>query len=107
MGWIPLSPDGIALCHTCGVESRSEGEDIHGATRHGRQDVFPSPDDADPVSADVGSEGQYAPWLYVRNADNPVEEEKRFPSDEIVTFRAQVMRGLATYFPVHLQTLRL
>jgi len=70
-----------------------------GATRHGRQDVFPSSDDADPVNADVGSEGQFAPWLYVRNADSPVEEEKRFPNDESVTFRAQVDAWLGYLFP--------
>lgn len=30
MGWMPLSPDGIAMCHTCDVESTSEREGIHG-----------------------------------------------------------------------------
>jgi len=24
MGWMPLSPDGPAMCHTCGVESTGE-----------------------------------------------------------------------------------
>lgn len=30
MGWMPLSPDGIAMCHTRGVETQVEGEGIHG-----------------------------------------------------------------------------
>ncbi len=30
MGWMPLSPDGIAMCETCGVEAQAEGEGIHG-----------------------------------------------------------------------------
>ncbi len=30
MGWMPLSPDGIAMCHTRGVEAQAEGEGIHG-----------------------------------------------------------------------------
>ncbi|SEL47700.1 quinolinate synthetase, partial [Roseovarius azorensis] len=30
MGWMPLSPDGIAMCQACGVESQAEGEGIHG-----------------------------------------------------------------------------
>lgn len=30
MGWMPLSPDGIAMCHTCGVETQVEREGIHG-----------------------------------------------------------------------------
>ena len=33
---MPLSPDGIAMCHTCGVESSSEGEGIHGRGYHYR-----------------------------------------------------------------------
>jgi len=28
--WMALSPDGIAVCYTCGVESTSEREGIHG-----------------------------------------------------------------------------
>jgi hypothetical protein len=30
MGWMPLSPDGIAMCQTRGVEAQVEGEGIHG-----------------------------------------------------------------------------
>ncbi len=30
MGWMPLSPDGIAMCETRGVEAQAEGEGIHG-----------------------------------------------------------------------------
>jgi hypothetical protein len=30
MGWMPLSPDGIAMCQTRGVEAQAEGEGIHG-----------------------------------------------------------------------------
>ncbi len=70
-----------------------------GATRHGRQDVFPTPDEADPVHADVGSEGQFAPWLYVGNADDSVEQKRRFPNDTGVTFRAQVDAWLSHLFP--------
>lgn len=70
-----------------------------GATRHGRQDVFPLPDDAEPVNADIGSEGQFAPWLYVTNADNEVEQSRRFPHDDSVTFRAQVDAWLGHLFP--------
>ena len=25
MGWIPLTPDGIAVYHTCGVKTHGEG----------------------------------------------------------------------------------
>lgn len=30
MGWMPLSPDGIAMCRVCGVEIQAEGEGTHG-----------------------------------------------------------------------------
>jgi hypothetical protein len=30
MGWMPLTPYGIAMCHTRGVETQVEGEGIHG-----------------------------------------------------------------------------
>jgi hypothetical protein len=33
LGWMPLSPDGIAMGHSCGVENTSEGEGIHGTVR--------------------------------------------------------------------------
>lgn len=70
-----------------------------GAARHGRQDVFPSPDEAEPVHGDVGSEGQFAPWLYVGNADNLVERDRQFPGESAVTFRGQVDAWLGHLFP--------
>jgi hypothetical protein len=30
MGWMPLSPEGIAMCQACGVETQAEGDGIHG-----------------------------------------------------------------------------
>lgn len=69
------------------------------ATRHGRQDIFPSPDDADPVHADVGSEGQFAPWWYVRMADEQVDPARHHPDDPSITLRAQVDAWLGHLFP--------
>jgi len=69
------------------------------ATRHGRQDIFPSPDDADPVHADVGNEGQFAPWWYVRMADEQVDPVRRHPDDPSITLRAQVDAWLNHLFP--------
>src|SRR5690606_33391908 len=37
MGWMPLSPDGIAMCQTRGVEAQAEGEGIHGRSYHHRR----------------------------------------------------------------------
>jgi len=32
LGWMPLSPDGIAMCRGCGVETKVEGEGSTGTT---------------------------------------------------------------------------
>jgi len=37
MGWMPLSPDGIAMCQTRGVEAQAEREGIHGGNQHHRR----------------------------------------------------------------------
>lgn len=70
-----------------------------GASRYSQQEVFPAPDDADPVNGDVGNEGQFAPWLYVKFADNEVDELRRSPNETAVTFRAQVDAWLGHLFP--------
>lgn len=69
-----------------------------GATRETQSELFPSPDDADPVHADVGYDGRFAPWWYVRMADNSVPEQRRQPSDPSVTFRSQVDAWLGHLF---------
>ena len=37
MGRMPLSPDGISMCQTRGVEAQAEGEGIHGGGYHHRR----------------------------------------------------------------------
>src|SRR5690606_11911511 len=37
MVWMPLSPDGIAMCQTRGVEAQAIGEGIHGKGYHHRR----------------------------------------------------------------------
>ena len=39
---MPLSPDGIAMCQTRGVEAQAEGEGIHGRGYHHHLAVFAS-----------------------------------------------------------------
>lgn len=70
-----------------------------GATRGSRMDIHPSPDDAEPVHADVGFEGQHAAWWYVRTADDAVDPTRRHPDDERITVRAQVDAWLGSLFP--------
>jgi predicted ATPase len=106
---VALKADGISVCSPKEPvrmgpprgELRTAIADVIflGAARHGRQDVFPSPDEAEPVHGDVGSEGQFAPWLYVGNADNLVERDRQFPGESAVTFRGQVDAWLGHLFP--------
>ena len=70
-----------------------------GATRHTSMDVFPAPEGSDPVYADVGHEGQFAPWWYVRVADNRVRSSRRFPDEDSVTMRAHIDAWLNHLFP--------
>lgn len=70
-----------------------------GGTRNSQLDVYPSPDDAEPIHADVGFEGQYAAWWYARSADNEVPAARRHPEDPRITMRAQVDAWLGHLFP--------
>lgn len=70
-----------------------------GGTRNSQLDVYPSPDDAEPIHADVGFEGQYAAWWYARSADNEVPAARRHPEDQRITMRAQVDAWLGYLFP--------
>ena len=70
-----------------------------GATRTSETNVQPSPDDAEPVHADVGFEGQYAAWWYVRTVDDEVPAARRHPNDDRVTVRGQVDAWLDDLFP--------
>lgn len=46
------------------------------AVRAGTYDTFPSPEGSAPVHADVGVEGQYAPWWFERLGDEDVDEAR-------------------------------
>jgi predicted ATPase len=69
------------------------------AIRIGTADVFPSPDDPSPVNADVGIEGQFAPWWFQRLLDEDIDESRRHPSDEALTLRRQFNAWASQLFP--------
>jgi predicted ATPase len=70
-----------------------------GASRRCQIDIFPNPEDAEYVNADVGPEGEYAPWWYVQLADEEVQANRLNTSDSSRTVRGQVDAYLSTLFP--------
>ncbi len=69
------------------------------AIRIGTADVFPSPDDPSPVRANVGIEGQFAPWWFQRMLDEDIEEARKHPSDEALNLRRQFNAWASQLFP--------
>ncbi|TRZ49396.1 DUF3696 domain-containing protein [bacterium] len=69
------------------------------ATRIGTADVFPSPDGPALVHADVGTEGQFAPWWFQHLLDADIDESRRHPSDEALTLRRQFNAWASQLFP--------
>lgn len=62
-------------------------------------DVYPSPDNADITYADVGREGQYAPWWYEWAADEEIDESRRHPDEHALSLRRQMDAYLNDLFP--------
>jgi predicted ATPase len=69
------------------------------AIRIGTADVFPSPDDPSPVKADVGIEGQFAPWWFQRMLDEDIDESRKHPSDAASNLRRQFNAWASQLFP--------
>ncbi len=62
-------------------------------------DVYPSPGDVNVIHADVGSEGQYAPWWYAWAADDEIDRARRHPDEPVGSLRRQVNAYLNYLFP--------
>lgn len=69
------------------------------AVRIGTSDVFPSPEDPSPVHADVGEQGEYAPWWFQKFIDDEIEANRCHPSDFAKTLRRQVNAWASVFFP--------
>lgn len=61
-------------------------------------DTFPIPSYRLPAY-DVGSVGQFAPWIYSRIADDEVVEARRHPTEPGTSFRRQLDAYLGELFP--------
>lgn len=70
-----------------------------GAVRDPFGEGQPFPDNPSSVIGDVGTDGRYAAYWFVRQADEEVPEERRHPEDPRVTVRAQVDAWLSELFP--------
>jgi predicted ATPase len=83
---------------SCDLIKALEGAVSISAVRGGTADAFPAPDDAGLAHANVGSEGQYAPWWYARTADDEIEEVRRHPDEPASTLRRQIDAYLGELF---------
>lgn len=69
------------------------------ALRIGPADVFPSPEEPAPVHADVGVQGEFAPWWFQRFLDEEIDQSRCNPSDKAVTLRRQFNAWAGELFP--------
>lgn len=69
------------------------------AVRQGTEDVFPSPEDPSPVHADVGVQGELAPWWFQLLLDDEIDEARCNPSDQAKSLRRQFNAWANELFP--------
>ncbi|WP_019644446.1 AAA family ATPase [Novispirillum itersonii] len=69
------------------------------AVRTGLSPTFPSPEDVEPVHADVGPCGQFASWWLAQYLDEEVEEARRHRGEAGTTLRRQVGAWASELFP--------
>ena len=69
------------------------------AVRMGTADVFPSPEELAPVHADVGVQGEFAPWWFQRFLDDDIDESRCNPADPARTLRRQFNAWSSELFP--------
>lgn len=70
------------------------------AIRFGVTDTFPSPEDSFPIWADVGTQGEFAPWWFHRENDTNIDELRCHPSDkDAPILRRQFNAWANVFFP--------
>ena len=69
------------------------------AVRQGTADVFPSPENTDPIHADVGIQGEFAPWWFERFLDEDINTALCNPNDPAKTLRRQYNAWSSELFP--------
>ncbi|MCW2365964.1 putative ATPase [Sphingobium sp. B7D2B] len=89
--WIPVAPNSLIA----GIRDVI----FLGAVRDPFNEAQPYPDNPSLVMGDVGVDGRYAGYWFVRQADEEVPLLRRHPHDSRVTVRAQVEAWLGELFP--------
>jgi predicted ATPase len=69
------------------------------ATRQPQREAQPYPDHPAAVVGDIGVEGEFAAYWYIRQADEEVAEARRHPTETRSTVRGQISAWLANLFP--------
>ena len=69
------------------------------AIRIGTADVFPAPDEPSPVHADVGVQGEFAPWWFQKNDLVDIDKSRCHSSDNAQTLRRQFNAWASQLFP--------
>lgn len=69
------------------------------AVRIGTAEVFPSPEEESLIHANVGIQGEFAPWWFQQLLDEDVDELRLHYSDEALTLRRQFNAWASELFP--------
>ncbi len=69
------------------------------ALRMGPANVFPFPEEPSPIYADVGVQGEFAPWWFHRFIDEEIDASRLNPSDQAKTLRRQFNAWASELFP--------
>lgn len=93
-----LLPEGAATVAVKLVERLRETIFLS-AVRMGTADVFPSPEEPVPVHANVGVQGEFAPWWFQRFLDDDIDESRCNPADSAITLRRQFNAWSSELFP--------
>lgn len=95
-----LLPDGAAESELRQVMEGIRQTIYVSAIRQVQTEIFPAPEDPDPIHADVGSVGEFAPWWFHHYDDVEVAPRRRLERyDSPPTLRGQLNAWLQDLFP--------
>lgn len=92
-----LLPPGLALAR--GIADTIRETLFISAVRLGTAEVFPAPESATPVHADVGMQGEFAPWWFERFLDEEINPARCHPGEIAQTLRRQFNAWAGELFP--------
>lgn len=69
------------------------------AVRGDTSDVFPSPEEPSHINADVGIQGEFAPWWFYNSDYSEIDSKRCHPSEQASTLRLQFKAWANELFP--------